>query len=33
MNFQPKGMVKREVKIDSDVAHVFTNGLSKEAKE
>ncbi len=26
-------MVAEEVKISSDVAHVFTNGVSKEVKE
>jgi hypothetical protein len=30
---QPKRMVKKEVKIDLDAAHVFTNGVKKEVKE
>ena len=31
--FGKKRMVAEEVKISSDVAHVFTSGASKEAKE
>jgi len=33
VNLQPKRMVKREVKIGSDAARVFTSGLNKEVKE
>ena len=33
INFQHKRMVSGGVKISSDVAHVFINGVSKEAKE
>jgi hypothetical protein len=33
VNFQPKKMVAEGVKISSDVAHVFINGVSEEVKE